>query len=498
MIFRTTNILQILFILGCTATPERPSIVKQRTLVREQNFRKFASDQMQMSGKELDLAECFQIGKDICYQRYPYDKVSKGYFERGSNYSQREDNAKKTYQNCVIEENLQCAYQFGDKELIIGLNKFKKQSTINSKSDDSRYEWLKLGSSNIVGLWNFISELQRLSKEVAESSKSKVIKSAHGHGVAYGVSAFAGMGILFNGELVVHDQKLALFCAPGVSAVSDLGVQMGVGPVRTIGCNTHQDYVGNFLTVSAGISGEYFGLPAGAEVNYSFGFSSNDFLKRIEYQVNDSNLDLKLAATQFAEFATVKNSFVPQGPLKKITWYIVLKVLANFFEQQKVTIDIDDQLLQKVREQGIDNAFKTSVGQMVKEIIYSEELKLQLKNHDHLYIVMLEFANSMSGCDSVAANALLTVTASPINFSLLMSNYAMLYEEDLNHLVTLQNMSAFMLLNPMLLDSETVNTLLKLSQFTINLPEVVNTKCSVPTTEELFFNARKVRELISK
>lgn len=464
----------------------------------KQNFRKFASTQMNMSARELDLADCFQVGKDICYQRYPYDRIMKGYFEGGESYSQRESNVKKIYQDCVIEENLQCAYQFHDKELIKSLNNFKKQSTLKTYSGTTNYDWIKLGRAKASQLWQLISVLKRLNHQVLEGNKAKLNEKAHGHGVSFGVSAFAGMGVLFNGEVVVHDRQLALFCAPGVSAVSDLGVQMGVGPVKTLGCKNYQDYLGNFLTVSAGISGEMFSLPAGAEVNYSFGFNFNDFVTRLERQVNYNGLDLQLASMQFVEFATTENSFAPQGPIQRLTWYILLKTISNYFEQQSITNDLDEKIIKEAQKISKENVLQISLAKIVKEIVSSDKMRSQLKNKDHLYLLLLEFANSLSGCDSISANALLTVSASPLNFSVLMSNYAMLHVEDLDKLASINNMTAFLMLNPMLLDPETVKYLLSLSSLAINFSEIVTAKCSVPTSEQLILNASKMRDLFDK
>jgi hypothetical protein len=505
MVNRILNILVLLtLILGCTARQEK---VVDTNRITSKNFRKFASTHFQMSGEELDLAECFQQGKDVCYEEYPYDKILQGYFEAEEEFRQRDAQVKGLYQNCVIDKNIQCAYKYKRDDLVQTLNRVKKESILDGAK--ATYYWLKLGKTKISQLWSFLSEIKRLggeimdgAKNVAGKGKNAVLTAAHGTGIGFGASAFAGVGVTFRGEAVIHNKKMALFCAPGLMAITDLGVQVGMGPIKTLQCKSNEEYIGKFLTVSVGVSGELAGIPAGAELSYSFGFSVTKFLDELQKEVDNGNLNIKKVPAELASVMALPYPalMMPGVPGGQLAWMFAMKTTANFYQQESLTNQVDQQIFKNapMYEKEKLNLKTFSFGKVLKNMLLSEGLKQSLKkrNSPNLYLFLTAMGKSFSGCDSVSGQVALSVTASPVNASIIMSNYNKLYEVNLDKLISWRNVTAFYLMNPILMDKETVKSLVDLSKVALRFPDVVKYQCAVPAMEAVVLNMSRMSKII--
>lgn len=329
--------------------------------------------------------------------------------------------------------------------------------------------WLFESQVNLMMTYDILDGLRRARRKIL-SMLSKVKKATeqavHGRGIAVQGGAYFGIGSSWLGEVILHDKKVALFCAPGTMINTDIGVELGVVGVSTLSCDSNSEYSGSFLSLGISASGEVFLIPASAQLSYSLGFDSRRFRKEL-----DQFLKQKYTAQQvIQEFNYLSRAEDFREPSKKFAIHSLGHFL-NFifpFSANKAVAPIDELSF------NTNNLVsrKNSLGDMAKSFFKSSRFKALLRKYNLKALEQISriISESYTGCDSIAGAASISLSAMPASVSIQHSYYTKLLEAKLGVLDSLTELSAFKLANPFLLDFDTLGAVVDFAELAVRAP----------------------------
>ncbi len=348
--------------------------------------------------------------------------------------------------------------------------------TSRTPSDDTENEIL-LKNNWFFGDQNKLSQFYEISRGFVKASEKYLKKATNDRGIGVDGSAFFGVGAGWLAEVVNHHGKIGLFCAPYITATTDVGVAASLSVVQSISCPTNQSYEGGFLQIGAGISGELIGLPVDLGAAYSFGVDLPGFAARLKASRSAGKLRVAQLASEVRRLSQVEN----------------FRGISNNNNRNAAIMEL---ALKPVSVLGIRTPGFSSVrriNSVVKEAIYHHKsLGIQFKRYyaDFLsqYLVrnnmpmLKEFFTalvaSMSGCDSVGGSAALSLTLSPVALNVQYQNYALLMEMQFEDLRALKVITPLVLLNPFLMNPEDLRATARVARSVLSIPVKVPRMCN--------------------
>lgn len=319
--------------------------------------------------------------------------------------------------------------------------------------------------------FNFIKFMDSLGKI------KKSLKSVNGFGVGVLGEAYFGFGKSWMAEIVRHDGKLGLFCAPGINARTDLGIGVGLTAVRTLSCRDNHHYKGNFLSLAAGVSGEFIGLPIGLGMSYSFGVD----LYKLRKQIQLADLNERELQYELKKLSSFKELFKDKTPenenLSNLIYYgatLVEIINPNLrFDRPKSAIGEKAFLRSISRGQ--------SLGIQFKNFIHSRKLQdfFQDNNLSNLGSFFTILAGSFTGCDSLGGVGSLSLSLSPVTLGVAYNHYGLLFEPKNEEIDRLDRFSPLMLLNPVLLSTTELRFIKNYAKDILDIPGRVRSECGV-------------------
>lgn len=383
-------------------------------------------------------------------------------------------------EKCEREEERQClkGTSYAQKRQPSSAQRMAKMQMVEANA------WL---FESQVNMGIFLDVLQGLirahgdMKEVFKNIRGRAENFVHGRGVAVQGSAYFGIGRSWMAEVIHHDKNIALFCAPGTMLTTDIGVDpIGIAGVSTLNCPTNRNYEGTFLSAGVGVSGEVLLVPASAQIAYSFGFDSKKFRDQFKQVTNGSVRSNQV----FREYQTLLTSEDFADHNKKFILSSLGKFLNFIFPNARERANPAFEM------QGFDMRSlmfrKTSFGQLSKDYFSSQSYLRILRRHnlEALEKISKLISDSLTGCDAIAGAASISISASPVNATLMHSYYTKMLEINLEKILSLQNVNAFLLSNPYLLDLESMRTVVELGWIMVTLPSQVRT-CNRNQTNDL-------------
>lgn len=363
---------------------------------------------------------------------------------------------------CQNLANQKCLKNNPNRNPASAMMKIQAQQMIDVNS------WFFLSSSMINNFYNFFQAVKKANqeKEVLKKVKESIVDSFHGVGIGISGSAFFGANKNWSAELIHHNKEIALFCAPGNGISTDGGVTLGAVGVTTLGCKTHDDYEGTFLSGSFGVSGEIFLVPLGAEIAYSFGMNSDIFNQKMRALKQDQEFDFR---TFMYELKLVQAAFM-QGNHPFV--FQALGAIGSFVFKQDVNVGIKELDTSRIKSL---LKRQTSIGQILKEFHSSQEFKdvAQRNGLTHIDKVLDIFASSFTGCDSFAGSASLSLSASPISFGLNQSYYTRVITIKGRDAKILGALSLASLANPIFLSPTVVPLIIKYASRINNIDDKI-------------------------
>ena len=390
-----------------------------------------------------------------------------------SSYSEKDKSlakcAQSIYQDCKGVQCFQkaqgkCLPKESKRNPASAMAQIKAQQMIDMNA------WFFLSPSLITNFYHFFQTLKKASedKEVLKKVKQSIVEQFHGVGVGITGSAFFGANKNWTAEIIHHNKEIALFCAPGNGMITDGGVSLGAVAVTTLGCRDHSDYEGTFLSGSFGVSGEIFLVPLGAEIAYSFGIDSESFNEKIRELKRDETFNFKTFLYEFnlvqSSLSGGKSSFIFQS----------IASLARFLFKEKQDQglqkrEVDTSMLQELLKR------KISIGKIIKDFNSSSEFQAIVESNGltHLNRILDAFASSLTGCDSFAGSASLSLSASPISFGLNQSYYTRVVTIKGSDAKILGALSLASLGNPILLAPSTIPLIIKYVRSISNIDDKI-------------------------
>lgn len=399
------------------------------------------------------VSSCSSEVRKICFEKYPYTKIKKGFFELEYKYLNKRNKVHILYNDCLARRILVCSQKYGDEKTA------KRFSSIvsNLKTEESLAEvrdntflnnlnipFLDLSSKDIKKVWQTVYFIKKSFLKIRDALgfvKDKSIDGMHGVGVSASGTALLGIGGTLQIEAVIHKRKMALFCAPGITGQTDIGVSVDLGVFKTLGCKDNKDYQGKFLSFNAGVSGEALGLPFSVGANYALGLGLSEFLEAMAREKKAGNLDLFRLTIETSLFSAKSFELMAKlgmNPSDQFSYLIISKMIAVSLGEKEVLKDFNqsfDEFKDFTKNDGVDQTLNLKplahhIKSFLKFILIMEETYGM--NLDHFKLVVSELDKSISSCDAVGLTAGLSLTLSPVNVGAIIYQYTMLTEIDLD------------------------------------------------------------------
>lgn len=410
----------------------------------------------------IDIGNCFQRVRKNCSYQHPYTKVKKRWFEFEYQYLNRKGKVQILYNDCVGKGSLQCSQEHGNEDTVQRFSKlYENLETERSLQEIEanrlfkrlRIPFMDLTSEEVKRVFQTVKVIKHAYVKIRDNVfgklgwlKDKSLDSMHGNGISASGTALVGLGGTIQLEAVIHNHKMALFCAPGVTLQSDVGVSADVGVFKTLGCKDNKDYQGKFLTFAAGVSGEAVGLPFNVGSNYALGMGVSEFLEALALAKREGRLDLTDLTKETIEFAAKAKGLMNDlnlPPDERFSYLITSKMIALTLGDKALLKDFNNDLKdleEFVKSDGIDKTWRIKplahhIKSYLKFIgIVESASGLELSNFK---LVVQELERSISSCDAVGLTGGVSLTLSPVNVGTIIFQYNMLTEIDLDDVMYL-------------------------------------------------------------
>ncbi|WP_409478673.1 hypothetical protein [Pseudobdellovibrio sp. HCB154] len=291
--------------------------------------------------------------------------------------------------------------------------------------------------------------------------------------VTVGVSAdaFVGVGVSKMLEFAVHEKSIGVFCAPGVSARTDVGVGVDLSVGKTLACQSNEHYSGGFLGAFAGLSAEAAGLPAGASASYNIGLNYPKFKDGL----NDAIESNKLSAAKLSrELGYLAEHADTAGML--FLYSIAHQVLAKRSSSSQRLSDRLNELIARLAHSN------HSLSKEFLAYLNSQALSDFLDNNNFYQLRTLTniLRNSLTGCDSVGGALGLSLSVSPASVGIKYSDFKLLTEFDLEEMKDLDIISPDIFENPYDYSISHLRKAASLATKLLSIPfQLSGNKCSV-------------------
>lgn len=318
-----------------------------------------------------------------------------------------------------------------------------------------------------------LDQFYAISQKFVRASARMAKHAVNDRGIAVEGAAFFGFGGGWLAEFINHHGEFGLFCAPFVTAKTDVGIEGSVAVLQSVSCSSNQAYQGGFLNLSAGVSGEVIGLPFGLSMSYSFGLDLPSFASRIR----QARAQRQLSASQLAkEVRTLANGSLRRsaGSSNLAMLNIALRPLGvmGVSVPSLSTAAQMNQIARRVLRE------HKSLGVQFKSYYRSSLSRYLVANDLHQLNRFLSILTStMTGCDSMGGAASLEFTASPVSVGVAYENYHLLFEMPFEDLRAFKVLSPFLLLNPFMMQAEDLRATLRVARGVLAIPGKVNQQC---------------------
>jgi hypothetical protein len=454
---------------------------------RVENYRELASLEVNFSEQEYILNDCFNIQKNHCYNKHSYDDLSQALFEGDESFQRRKNNVYDLYESCLVDTSVTCAKNNGRDDLALSIKTNSNDRKANGRSLKNM-DWFFLSATKIKKFYRFIKNLDQVrmkirnnAKKFAKKGKKITLKAMHGQGLGMKMSAFAVEGRSLSAEAIILNKEISIFCAPGIVYNTDIGAEIGITKIFAKGCESTADYEGQFLSVGGAVSSESLGLPLSYEGSYSFGFNTLQMKKNLEDKQRDNQYYPRLALSEYYVLKQVLPNEISKMQLTKVQKHAL--ELSTILGMQMLMPSVNSVNFKKILNpktvQVLYSLYKKSLGSEAKKILSSQSfrnilIKYKLKN---LKVFINELVSALSGCDAVSGAISLSGTLSPVSVGVSVTNYSKLISMDLDRLLTFRNISAFAMLNPLLMDTYALSKIVEFAVLIENIPQAVKKKC---------------------
>ncbi len=295
-------------------------------------------------------------------------------------------------------------------------------------------------------------EVDLLSKQINRDLKqgnkglsffNKLIRMAEltRWGVGVSVAATAGLGTVYGLELLhIEKGNLAVYCAPGFSALTEVGSGLGVSLIKTFGCKTNEDYTGNFLTIAG--SGPEFFLKLGA-ASWSWGANFDHFLSQLEHKANIGVFNVSKVIHEIGPLLSWLITWDKMASEEKKLFKAMICMSAGLtLKSQDVPEVCHDLTVSSSKESQFSLETLGEIDQFLAKYEYNIENALLLfTNIDearfiapNILALLDSFEGAFSGCNSIVVGGGVGLSKSalgPVSGGVVITHYTLAMEMDL-------------------------------------------------------------------
>lgn len=427
--------------------------------------RKLASDQNPIRDR-TELNSCVRKLRSYCYRTYPYEDLKRKFSEIFEyQYLNRRNIIQSQYLRCSTNALINCSREHGfegeaqvweSRLQNLQIEKMIESSQKNTFFYEEKKFWsqtklakkIKISSVQMKEYWSQFYFLRDAYEKIKEIAKV----STHGIGVGLSPKATAGLGYQVEYEAIIHNGKLALFCAPGFNLETDIGVSAQASIIKTFGCETNDEYSGKFFTTSASLSGELIGLPFSVGGNYSMSVDLKNFLKELAHKKENNEFNPKNFMVEMEALSKKSASELIDLFNDKKDTVAALLTMKYFIELYGEEAEhISGEFSRKIED--VENLTNDSSSSKNKDVNFplSNFLKNIIKNIHEKLNGQLEFAHTeqllssleknLGGCDAASGGVGVSFSLSPVSLGTSIYHYKKIAEIDIKSLLYLTAMS---------------------------------------------------------
>jgi hypothetical protein len=339
----------------------------------------------------------------------------------------------------------------------------------------NQYSWFFASTEKMESFSKILKSLGRARSEMIKKGGHL----ANHRGVAVTGNAFAGVGIKWIAELVLHNEMVGLFCAPGATLQTDVGISANFEAIRSISCDSNKHYEGGFFSIGAGVSAEAIGIPLGLETSYSFGIDVKKFVQSYKEAIYNGLFKVEDLPSEISYLVSLPKSTI--GPATDLTFLnYALKILSMMDKNVRV-LKFDKLSVSPKAIKSMANGQSPSMGEMIKNVNSNQRIMKVLDENrlDNLKIFIAILSSSLTGCDSIGGAGSIGLSLSPVSLGLAYTKYSLLFEIHLEDLNSLTKINLLHFLNPYLLKTQDIRNIIKVARGLIAVPDKVKNQCGV-------------------
>lgn len=462
--------------------------------------------------------QCYMWKKKSCFKKFPYQSVERKWYEFEYQYLNRRNEIHVRYNQCVIDAGKYCSEKYEQHETAEAMSTLQSEQKLaedlkeiseNSLWRNISIPGLDLSSEKIRQVFEFVTRMKAIHGEIVakvEEGGYKLQESSldalHGFGLSLTGSAFAGLGVEIRHEAVIHDGIMAVFCAPGLEVITDVGIALELSLVKTLGCRDNAHYKGKFLSMSFGASAETLGLPVAGSVSYSLGVNLTKYLDQMVKLKKSGKFSTRELAKELVQLSSLQSQQIidfagnPQN-----AWSILFfsQFLSKSVEEKEVSLEFN-QRMKEIEADKMPYQDIKSLSHLLKLVVQNAMTSPIFSNNGYpnLFIALHEMTKQMSGCDSANLSAGLSLSLSPVSAGFSMHHYYRVTEIDLRDILYLATFGprALMTLNlgpkEFARFEKAVMNILKI------IPDYLFNKCLPESSKKFYLDGKNIIELMKR
>ena len=459
------------------------------------------------------------VEKEVLLKKHPYQTVESKWYEFEYQYLNRRNKLHVEYNQCVIEVGKYCSKKYEQHETAQIMDTLKSEQKLaedlkeiaeNSLWQNISIPGIDLSSEKIRQIFTLVTRMKAIHSEIVtkieESGhqfQESSLNALHGFGLSLTGSAFAGLGVEIRHEAVIHDGIMAVFCAPGLEVMSDVGMALELSLVKTLGCMNNAHYKGKFLSMSFGASAEALGLPISGSVSYSLGVNLTNYLQSMVELKKTGKFSTRVLAKEIIEFTNLSSQqMIEMSGNPRAAWSVLFfsQFLSRSIEEKELSLELNKRM-KEIEQNRIQLHNITSLSHLLKLVVQNAMTSPLFKTgaFPNLFLALHEMTKQMSGCDSANLSAGLSLSLVPVSAGFSMHHYYRITEVDLRDILYLASFgprAALMNLNLNDKDFERFKRAI-MNIFNI-IPDYLYNKCAPESVQKFYLDGKNIIELMKE
>lgn len=462
--------------------------------------------------------QCYMWKKKSCFKKHPYQSVKRKWYEFEYQYLNRRNKLHVEYNQCVIEAGKYCSEKYEQYETAQVMDTLKSEQKLaedlkeiaeNSLWKNISIPGIDLSSEKIRQIFEFVTRMKAIHTEIVAKVEEggyqiqeSSLNALHGFGLSLTGSAFAGLGVEIRHEAVIHDGIMAVFCAPGLEVITDVGIALELSLVKTLGCMNNAHYKGKFLSMSFGASAETLGLPVSGSVSYSLGVNLTKYLQNMVKLKKTGQFSTRLLAKEIIELSSLSSQqMIEMTGNPQNAWSVLFfsQFLSRSIEEKDPSLELNRRM-KEIEEDKMPLENIKSLSHLLKLVVQNAMTSPIFKNggFPNLFLALHEMTKQMSGCDSANLSAGLSLSLAPVSAGFSMHHYYRVAEVDLRDVLYLATFGprALMTLN---LEAKEFERFKKALMNILNIiPDYLYNKCVPESTQKFYLDGKNIIELMKE